>query len=52
MATRGMELLGHLDAMLGTKWRETFVHITFGAFIGSLALLLILLYAGVPIVGS
>jgi len=47
-----MELLGHLDTALGTNWREAFVHITFGAFIGGLALLLILLYAGVPIVGS
>jgi hypothetical protein len=52
MVARGMELLGHLDTALGTNWREAFVHITFGAFIGGLALLLILLYAGVPIVGS
>jgi hypothetical protein len=47
-----MELLGHLDTALGTKWRQTFVHVTFGVFMGGLTLLLILLYAGVPIVGS
>jgi len=52
MATRGTLLLEHLDSALGPKWRETFVHVTFGIFVGGLALLLILLYAGVPIVGS
>jgi len=41
-----------LDAALGETWRETLVHITFGAFVGGLALLLVLLYAGVPIVGT
>jgi hypothetical protein len=29
---------------------ETFVRVVFGAFMGSLVILLILLYAGVPIV--
>jgi hypothetical protein len=50
--TRGAELLGQLDTMLGPEWRQTFVNVTFGVFMGGLALLLILLYAGVPIVGS
>jgi hypothetical protein len=44
--------LSRLDAALGENWRATLVHITFGAFMGSLALLLILTLAGVPIVGS
>jgi hypothetical protein len=52
METLGTELLGQLDTALGTSWRQTFVHVTFGAFVGGLALLLVLLYAGVPIVGS
>ena len=52
MATRGAELLGYLDSVLGPDWRQTFVNVTFGVFMGGLALLLILLYAGVPIVGS
>jgi hypothetical protein len=52
LATRGAELVANIDKALGTNWRQTFVHVTFGAFVGGLALLLILLYAGVPIVGS
>jgi hypothetical protein len=52
MAARGMELLERFDTERGAKWRETMVHVIFGAFVGSLALLLILLYAGVPIVGG
>ena len=52
VATRGAELLAHLDTVLGPDWRQTFVNVTFGVFMGGLALLLILLYAGVPIVGS
>ena len=43
--------LRQLDIALGTNWRETSVHVAFGAFMGGLALLLILLFAGVPIVG-
>jgi hypothetical protein len=50
--TRGLDVLGYLDATLGGEWRETFARVVFGVFIGGLALLLILLYAGVPIVGS
>ena len=45
-------MLGYLDATLGGEWREIFARVVFGVFIGGLALLLILLYAGVPIVGS
>jgi hypothetical protein len=44
--------LSRLDAALDENWRATLVHIAFGAFMGSLALLLILTLAGVPIVGS
>ena len=44
--------LSRLNASLGDNWRETLVHITFGAFMGGLALLLVLLFSGVPIVGS
>jgi hypothetical protein len=43
--------LSRLDAALGENWRDTAVHLTFGAFMGGLALLLILLFVGVPIVG-
>jgi len=50
--TTAAAALKHLDAALGENWRETFAHITFGAFMGGLALLLILLYSGVPIFGS
>ena len=44
--------LGYLGTALGKNWRDTAVHIIFGAFVGGLALLLALLFAGVPIVGS
>ena len=44
--------LGYLGTALGENWRDTAVHIIFGAFVGGLALLLALLFAGVPIVGS
>jgi hypothetical protein len=44
--------LGYLGTALGESWRDTAVHIIFGAFMGGLALLLALLFAGVPIVGS
>jgi hypothetical protein len=52
LAAIGADLLERLDTALGPEWRQTCVHVTFGAFVGSLVLLLILLYAGVPIVGS
>jgi hypothetical protein len=44
--------LTQIDATLGCNWRETSTHVVFGAFVGGLALLLILLFAGVPIIGS
>jgi hypothetical protein len=44
--------VSRLDAALGEKWRDTAVHMTFGAFMGGLAMLLVLLLVGVPIVGS
>ena len=34
MATRGAELLGQLDTILGPEWRQTFVNVTFGVFMG------------------
>jgi len=37
---------------LFTDWWESLVHAVFGLTLASLAILLILLYAGVPIVGS
>jgi hypothetical protein len=43
--------LTRLNAALGEDWRAAAVHITFGAFMGGLAVLLALLLAGVPIVG-
>jgi len=52
MAALATELLGQVDMALGPNWRQAFVHIIFGVFIGGLVLLLILLYAGVPIVGA
>jgi hypothetical protein len=44
--------ISQFDNALGENWRETAVHITFGAFMGGLALLLALLFAGVPITAS
>jgi hypothetical protein len=44
--------LSRLDVALGENWRDTAVHMTLGAFMGGLALLLVLLFVGVPIVGS
>jgi hypothetical protein len=52
MEALATELLGQIDSALGPNWRQTFVHVTFGIFMGGLALLLALLYAGVPIIGS
>jgi len=46
------DALSRFDAALGENWPATLVHIAFGAFMGSLALLLILSLSGVPIVGS
>ena len=49
MTTIAMNLVGYFQEKREASW-ETVVRVIFGAFIGSLVLLLILLYAGVPIV--
>jgi hypothetical protein len=49
MTTIAMNLVGYFQEKREASW-ETAVRVIFGAFIGSLVLLLILLYAGVPIV--
>jgi hypothetical protein len=51
MNARAMELVEYVEKKLEPHW-PTFVRVTFGAFVGSLVILLILLYADVPIVGS
>jgi len=51
MSTRGIKLLGSLQKKLAAHW-QTFAQVIFGAFIGGLVVFLILLYAGVPIVGG
>jgi len=50
MSTRVMNFVDSIKEKLAPHW-QTFVRVTFGAFIGSLVVLLILLYANVPIVG-
>jgi hypothetical protein len=49
MSTLGIKLIGSIEKTLTANW-QTLSHILFGAFIGGLVVLLILLYAGVPIV--
>jgi hypothetical protein len=49
MTTIAMNLVGYFQEKREASW-ETAVRVIFAAFIGSLVLLLILLYAGVPIV--
>jgi hypothetical protein len=49
MSTVGIKLIGSIEKTLTANW-QTLSHILFGAFIGGLVVLLILLYAGVPIV--
>jgi len=49
MSTLGIKLIGSIKKTLAANW-QTLSHILFGAFIGGLVVLLILLYAGVPIV--
>jgi hypothetical protein len=51
MLTRGKKLLRSVQNKLVAQ-SEVFVRVTFGVFIGSLLVLLILLYADVPIIGS
>ncbi len=50
METRKKNLYGYLQKKL-EAYRQIFVGVTFGAFVGGLVVLLILLYADVPIVG-
>ncbi len=52
MSSRATELLKICQKKLLADWRETLVHTAFGLSIAGLAVLLALLYAGVPIVGS
>jgi hypothetical protein len=51
MSTLAIKLIGSVEKTLTANWR-TLSHIIFGAFIGGLVVLLILLYAGVPIVAG
>ena len=51
MLKHGMELTDYLGKKLEASW-QTLSHIVFGAFIGGLVVLLILLNAGVPIVAG
>ena len=50
MSNRGMKLVAYVQKKL-EAYRQIFVGITFGTFVGGLVVLLILLYADVPIVG-
>jgi hypothetical protein len=49
MTSIAMNLVGYFQDKREASW-ETVVRVTFGVFIGGLVLLLVLLYAGVPIV--
>jgi len=51
MSKVGIRVLGSIEKTLTANW-QTLSHIIFGAFIGGLVVLLILLYAGVPIVAG
>lgn len=51
MSTLAMNVGEYLQDKLAPHW-PIFVRVTFGAFIGSLVLLLILTYANVPIVSG
>lgn len=50
MSSRGMKPVAYFQKKL-EAYRQIFVGVTFGAFVGGLVVLLILLYADVPIVG-
>lgn len=50
MAKRGMKLFAYVQKKL-EAYKQIFVEVTFGAFVGGLVVLLILLYADVPIIG-
>ena len=49
MTELALSVVGYFQDRREATW-ETLVRIVFGAFMGSLVLLLILLYSGVPIV--
>ncbi len=49
MTSLAMNLVEYFQEKREATW-ETVVRVVFGTFVGSLVLLLILLYAGVPIV--
>jgi hypothetical protein len=51
MSTLAMTVGEYVQVKLAPHW-PIFVRVTFGAFIGSLVILLILTYADVPIVGG
>ncbi len=51
MSTIAMTVTEYLQDKLAPHW-PIFVRVTFGAFIGSLVLLLILTYANVPIISG
>ena len=50
MLKRGTKVVEYVQEKL-VDHSQIFVRVTFGAFLGSLVVLLILLYANVPIVG-
>ncbi len=49
MTSLAMNLVGYFQDKREATW-ETLVRVIFGTFVGGLIVLLILLYAGVPIV--
>ena len=51
MSILALRFIGSVEKTLTANW-QTLSHIIFGAFIGGLVVLLILLYAGVPIVAG
>ena len=51
MSTLAVKVIGSIEKTFTANWR-TLSHIIFGAFISGLVVLLILLYAGVPIVAG
>jgi hypothetical protein len=50
MSRRASKIFAYLQKKL-KAYKEVFVGVTFGAFVGGLVVLLILLYADVPIIG-
>jgi hypothetical protein len=52
LGDRATDLLRVCQDKLATHWWDALVSATFGVFMLGLAVMLILLYAGVPIVGS